>query len=583
MTQPTGQNNNLDTSIRPVSILLDVLAAHGVREIVCSPGSRDTPLLIGVDSRDEFRKTIIVDERVAAFIALGKAIVSRKPVALICTSGTAALNYAPALAEAYYQRVPLIAITADRPAEWIDQDDSQTIRQQEIFHNFIKGSYDIISGREDTDFLWYVNRIVNEGMIRSLNTPQGPVHFNIRLSDPLGKMTERIVEPLRKVDNINPSEISRRYVSEIAQRIAGKKILVVAGFHSPDAALQKAVSRMSYVPNVVVKAETISNLNLPSYCYSIDTTLCRLNKNDKEELSPDVLISIGGAPVSRMLKEWLREYPPGEHWSFSNGNILADCYKCMSHRIEGDPAKFLSMLSGALIKYSFSAIKEKRRSGYFTFDYRAYFNRDSAGRQIQNDERLKKFGWTDLIAYDILLKNIPEDANLFISNGTAIRYAQILTKKIPHATYCNRGVSGIDGSTSTALGGASVYDGPTILLSGDMSFAYDLGAIGSRLADGRLRVVVVNNGGGGIFRFINTTSKLPQLKEYFCADPEVPIKVLSSAYGWEYYSAENADQLEKTIGRFMQFGRREDSPRILEIKTPPEESAETLRKFLFRD
>ena len=180
-----------DTDKSVVRILFNLLEAHGVRRVVCSPGSRNAPLLIAADARKRLETSVVIDERSAAFVALGMAMVSRRPVALVCTSGTALLNYAPAVAEAYYQGVPLIVISADRPLEWIDQDDSQTIRQPEALRNFVKGSYSL-SDREQCDRPgWYETRIVNDAILTALAPKQGPVHINVRLSPPLGATVDR--------------------------------------------------------------------------------------------------------------------------------------------------------------------------------------------------------------------------------------------------------------------------------------------------------------------------------------------------------------------------------------------------------
>ncbi len=181
------QSAFIDTANRSCRMIADVLLEHGVIHVVCSPGSRNTPLLLAVSSRERFKTHVVIDERSAAFMALGLAQVSQNPVALICTSGTALLNYAPAVAEAYYQGLPLIVISADRPEQWIDQDDSQTIRQPGAFAHFIKRSYDIAALPDpEKERLWLTNRVVNDAMIEAMSARKGPVHINVRLADPLG-------------------------------------------------------------------------------------------------------------------------------------------------------------------------------------------------------------------------------------------------------------------------------------------------------------------------------------------------------------------------------------------------------------
>lgn len=571
-----GPHYTEDTEKAPVRTLLDVMITHGVEEIVCSPGSRNTPLLIAASVRQGLKKTIVADERSAAFIALGKSIASGKPVALVCTSGTAMLNYAPAIAEAYHQGVPLIAITADRPMEWIDQDDSQTIRQQDTFQNYIKAGYDIISGRDDADYLWFVNRIANEGMLRSLDGKQGPVHFNIRLSSPLGNTITLPSCPDNGCRVINMEKaclLPKKVIDDLANAAAGKKILVVAGFHKPDSKLNKAIRTLSENPDVFVWAETLSNLHLSPHQYAIDTTISQWDSEAKSRFRPDILISLGGALVSRMLKEWLRLNPPQEHWSIGYGDTAVDCFKSLTLRLSAKESNLISSLAGAL---------KKKSAGLSSESYREIMTAETKRWLEHGMKKAKNAEWSDLAAYRDVFESLPEKCNLYLSNGTSVRYAQLFSRNLPHAEYCNRGVSGIDGSSSTAIGGATMYKGMTVLITGDMSFAYDLGALGSRLADGRMRIIVVNNNGGGIFRFIGSTSRLPQREEYFCADPEVPVEGLATAYGWSYNKAGSSAELKELLpGFFDPAGCSPDSPpRIMEIITPPQKSAEILKGFL---
>ena len=164
----------LTTDKEGIKILIEVLKEKGIRQVVLSPGSRNAPLLVAFAREKQIRHFVVLDERSAAFMALGMAQQSGVPVALVCTSGTAPLNYAPAIAEAYYQRLPLIVITADRPVEWIDQDDSQTIRQQAVFRNIVKASYQLPAELFHADEHWYANRLVNDALNTALKGRQGP-------------------------------------------------------------------------------------------------------------------------------------------------------------------------------------------------------------------------------------------------------------------------------------------------------------------------------------------------------------------------------------------------------------------------
>ena len=565
----------LDTAKQEAAILLDVVMAHGVREAVCSPGSRNTPLILAADARKALKKHVVVDERCAAFIALGIAISSRRPVALICTSGTAMLNYAPAIAEAYYQGIPLIVITADRPLEWIDQDDSQTIRQTDAFRNFIKRSYDITADRNEDDYRWYVERIVNEGMLAACDRKPGPVHFNIRLAPPLGALAPATALP-KKIDSLSPDgHYDTDAIERLADMASGKKVMLVAGFMLPDKATADAVGRLMARPEVAVMAETVSNLGLPSWAHAVDSTISSMSAGEmNDSLAPDIVISIGGALVSRKLKEWLRGIDGLSHWCVGNADVLADCFKALTLSVKGNPADFLDQLADAMERKATSDSATSGASRYGELMRKRQADPSNHCRQcveLTDD-------WCDLVAYREILRAIPENCDLFLSNGTSVRYAQIVDYTPPRRNFCNRGTSGIDGCTSTALGISLADPGRmTVLLTGDMSFAYDIGALGTRLAPDSFRIIVIDNEGGGIFRFIPSTADLPQRERYFCANPQIRVRELAVAYGWEYAVAYNIDELRDRLETMF---LPSPHPRILTVCTPPEESARILCQAL---
>lgn len=556
-----------DTDKSFCSTLFDILELKGVRDVVCSPGSRNAPLLIAASARDNLTKHVVIDERTAAFMALGMAEVSRRPVALVCTSGTALLNYSPAVAEAFYKGIPLIVISADRPLQWIDQDDSQTLRQFEALSNFVKGSYELPSwGNDDAELNWYANRIVNDACCVATTGRKGPVHINVRLSEPLGHKRDREWQSPRVIDMLKADGISNKEViRELAAKVAGSKILFVAGFLPPDSRLHKACEEFCGLPNVAVMTETISNLHLDSLAHSVDSTLTAYDEKTLDEYAPDIVISTGGSLVSRKLKEYLRRNRHRcEHWSLGWHHTTSDCFMSLTKRLEADPARLL---------HQFAAIARKKG---IRSEYSALWSDMKRKACDVKDAYVLSAPWSEMKAYEIMFSQLPQSANLYLSNGTAIRYAQILQKRNPHASYCNRGVSGIDGSTSTAIGGAKRYKGITILMSGDMSMAYDVGALALPDIPDTMKIVVVDNAGGGIFRFIPSTSGLDEREEYFCCRPNLPLKDLARGYGWGYREATSPDELRESFIRMMQSERKE----ILRIVCDGELSAAILKEYM---
>ncbi|MDE7403337.1 MAG: 2-succinyl-5-enolpyruvyl-6-hydroxy-3-cyclohexene-1-carboxylic-acid synthase [Muribaculaceae bacterium] len=578
MNQGDCQSSKLDSEHKDsadptVREVLDVLSAHGVRNLVLSPGSRNTPLLIGVNARCQFSTHIINDERTAAFVALGIALVSKRPVGLICTSGTALYNYAPAVAEAYYHGIPLILLTADRPKQWIDQDDSQTLRQPGALRNIVKASFDIgqetgmsvisKSGEFDTEREWYANRIANEAVITAISQKPGPVHINMRFSEPLNQTIPfdkhrrvRIIEYLRPELRLAPDK-----AKEFAEFLSKKRVMVVAGFMNPDAGLQKHLCKFSALPNVTVLAESLSNLHLSYNACMVDSLLSRMSAKQLEELKPEIVISLGGALVSRQLKDYLRKADI-EHWTLGDTPVSVDCFQHLTRHIEINPVIF------------FAAVTHRIFRSNVTCDYNAGWQTARVNAHNINERKIQSSEWSELKAFNYMLDKIPKSWNLYVSNGTSVRYLQILTKIPPHASYCNRGVSGIEGGNGTALGAAIAYRGTTLLITGDMSFAYDPGILGLTDNTTDLRIIVINNSGGGIFRFIKSTRDLDIREKYLCAPPNLPLSGITDAYSWNYVAAENMNSLSKGMEELINTPHT-----IMEICVNPEISAAELINY----
>lgn len=577
-----------DTTNSGCRILFDLLTARGLRDVVASPGSRNTPLLVAASVRENLDVRMVTDERAAAFMALGIAMVTRKPAMLICTSGTAMYNYAPAVAEAFYQHVPLIVVTADRPRRWIDQDDSQTLIQPSALEKIVKGSFDIpldegakspcANPLFDSEREWMVNRTVNTAWNLAMESVPGPVHINFPLDNPLGEMmditpdlatTVRIIDMPATLRLLPKPEIER-----LASFLADKKVLLTAGFLPPSDALQKALTAFELLPNVAIAAEPLSNLHFPEfhYCYMVDSLLARASEDTLWELRPDVVISIGGALVSRMLKDFVRKSSPAEIWTLGATDPGVDCFQGLTRHIDADAAPLLRAIARISMSYPFSSRFKSMP------EYGSLWRRHREQAAQRNRKNILQAPWSELTAFSTLLAHLPKQYNVYLSNGTPVRYASLLMDTLPHACYGSRGVSGIEGTSATALGTALAYGGPTLLISGDMSFAYYPNILGNPYIPDDFKIIVINNSGGGIFRFIGTTRKLPQREEYFCVPQEIPLPGLASAYGWTYFRADSEQRLQSQLPAF--FG----TPRaILEIVVDPQTSADTLINFLQHD
>ena len=548
-------------------ILVRILEELGVKEAVLSPGTRNTPLVLAFDSSPEIKKLVVIDERSAGFVGLGIALSTRRPVALVCTSGSAMLNYAPAVAEAYYRRIPLIVISADRPPQWIDQSDSQTIRQLETLRNIVKKSVEIPDSQpSDSEAPNFAARQIADAVYCALRTPHGPVHINMPFDLPLG-LNYQDFPDIRIPRVLNrPTSLSTEQIKELAREIADKKILVVVGGMQPNSRLNKAFERLASIQDVTVLAEGLSNLHGPSVITNVDATLAYTKHSEKA--APELVIVCGGSLVSNRMKEYLRHLEGINQWHVGPyADSLQDTFLQLSLAVETEPDLFFPAFASLLAKY-----RAKNLDGSFSEIWRIA-SRDGLLHYRQYNEEAP---WSEFKAISFILNNLPAPFNLHLSNGTAVRYALLHDLKSLHGVWCNRGVSGIEGSTSTSIGASLSYSGPTMLISGDMSASYDIQALSLRGIPNDFKLIVISNGGGGIFRIIDKTSNLPQRESYFCAEPKFPIKELADAYGFSFVEADSFKSLESLYPEFISNC---NAPSILNIKVDPEISAEIFKRY----
>ncbi len=561
---------SISTDHRGAALVIDILAEKGVSEVVLSPGSRNAPLILAVVHHPKMHYKVIVDERSAAFYALGIAQQRGEPVALICTSGTALLNYAPAVAEAYYHSLPLIVLSADRPEAWIDQEDSQTIRQYKALEHFVKGSYQLSSEIYSDEGHWYTNRTLNEAINRAVSGKPAPVHINISISEPLYGLDreywggeERIVRTITPSDSLSAVDIAY-----LAQRIVQRpRVMIVVGFLPPNSALTEALKAWAARDNVVVLTESISNQREESFITTIDRVLAALPDN-KESYRPDTVISFGGALVSKQIKQFLRDSELSEHILLYKGEQLVDTFTHLTTQIAVDPASFLSQL--------LPQVAESIHS-----DYAQRWRAVTQVAEEQHNTFAQRVEWSDWLAFDTLLSRMPCGSKLQFSNGTSVRYAQLFT--YPQVARCdsNRGTSGIDGSTSTAIGAAMVdCESLMVLITGDISFMYDANALWIRQLPENLRIVVMCNGGGGIFRYIIPESGWGEcMEECFETAQQVDVAAVAALHQIAYREASSVAQLHEVLtSAAWQHGK---GAMILGVNTPRTVNDKVLKSYFF--
>lgn len=538
-----------------VQLLVDACKRVGVTRVVLSPGSRNAPLSIAFDEDEHFEIFVIPDERCAAFYALGMAMQSRHPVVLACTSGSAPLNYYPAVVEAFYQRIPLIVLTADRPEEWVDQGDGQTIRQRNVFGEHVVKAGQLLEIHTENQ-RWYAERILAETFQAAIGPSKGPVHINVPLSEPLYETTDQ-VHTLSSWIHAAHEERSLTDQEQTRLRILWKnasKRLVIIGQMAPDPKLQDALNELIKDNSVAVLVEHTSNMQHPYFVSCIDRVLGAMHEDDLAALNPDLIVSLGGAVVSKRIKRFLRA-SDAPVVKFGTDFPWMDTFQQLVYSSQISAAAGVRLLTAwDLEKPVFSG-------------YGSAWNKLSFEAAQRHEAILPTIPFSDLRVMQTILDVIPDDTQLHISNSSMIRYA-LLFDPIKSLIYrCNRGTSGIDGSTSTACG-AALADSKHghVLVTGDLSFFYDSNAFWSKSLPANLRVIVVNNGGGDIFSIIPGPSSTAQHKKIFVAEQEFTAKGICESYDVAYYSAQNEEELDALWSEF--FNEPENGrPKLLEVMT----------------
>ena len=497
--------------------IIQICLAKGIHDIVISPGSRNAPLTIGFASNPNFKCYSIADERSAAFFALGIAQQIKRPVAVVCTSGSALLNYYPAVAEAFYSQIPLIVISADRPQSKIDIGDGQTIRQENVFANHSLYNANLTEEASKAN-----GHKINDA-IDTAFYKKGPVHINAPFEEPLYETVSELsvdamVHNFASLNPITPLEDLTAFV-DIWNKSTKKLVLV--GVNDPNLISDATVEALAKDESVVVMTETTSNLHHPSFISNIDTIITPFTNEDFEDFCPDILVTFGGMIVSKRIKAFLRKYKPKQHWHIDSLRAY-DTFGILSKHFEVHPSTFFE---------SFLPLIKQMKSDYF-----AKMDQIKSIRKEKQAVYLSKVPFSDFMVFDKILKSLPQNSQLQISNSSAIRYAQLMEIEPSVEVFCNRGTSGIDGSTSTAIGAAVVNNKPTIFITGDISFLYDSNALWNNYIPENFKIILINNGGGGIFRILPGHNETEVFNTFFETSHHLTAEHLAKMYGLIYYS-----------------------------------------------
>lgn len=526
-----------------------------------SPGSRNAPLIMAFTADPDFTCYSVPDERSAAFTAMGMTLEDHRPVAVICTSGSAAMNFYPAVAEAFYQKLPLVAITADRPLELIDQGVGQTVRQQKVYGEHVVGEANLLRESGDDLTKAYNQRLINQVMLASV---KGPVHINVPFDEPLYDFSERDEEDLQVIREV-PSVPSPPDLTPFAKIWnASKRIMILAGHMPPDERLVKAVESLNRKSPFLLLTETVTNLPVDNAITTIDRVVNTIDATEKQDLQPDLLITIGGEIVSKMIKQFLSAYPSAQHWHLSDTGEVRDTFQQLKGVIRSEAARFFEVLTDL--------------AGPGNPEYRDKWLRKAALKQDAHLEYVKNAPASDLAAFETIFRTIPKNTVLHSANSASIRYAQLFKHDDSIRHYTNRGTSGIDGCTSTALGHSLNTPNPVVLLTGDIAFLYDSNAFWNDRLPSNFRVIVINNRGGNIFRIIKGPKGQENFERFQETTHNLNLSGVADTFGIEYQKLEELNTLEEILPEFLDLSAS-NGPRILEIVTPRLESPEVLEKY----
>ncbi len=561
-------NPMITTEKSGVALFIQQCYENGMKNIVCSPGSRNAPIIIAIDEHPEMKAIVIHDERSAGFFAMGMAQQLGEPVGVVCTSGSAMLNYYPAVAEAYYQSIPLIIISADRPKELVNQGDGQTIVQLEVYKNHILAEEEIkeyVSTNQEKEQLIL---LVNQTFDIAKRGWKGPVHFNLPISEPLYRTVlnnnDRFSTLERKKDVFQLNQIEKELIR--ATWKSNSKKLILCGQMDKNGAVLAKLNELAVDSSVAILVENTANLKSNKFVHCIDRTLMGISESEVEEFLPDILITIGGAVVSKKIKEFLRNSDIKEHWRVGHAFPNMDTYKALTHSFECSPFEFLTEILKLELQPHTSTFGNLWKQKDFII-------------QDKLVDYFPEIGHSDLKTIETILDYIPENSNLHMGNSSVVRYCQLFDPIGSFNYFSNRGTSGIDGSTSTSAGVA--FAGPSkcnVIITGDISFFYDSNALWNDYLGNNLKIVLINNSGGGIFKIIEGPSNTSQLSKYFEAKHNYKARDLCKGFGVEYFEASTNEQIENSMEEFYADSIN-GRPKLIEIFTPSDINDKVLKQF----
>ena len=504
-----------------VNILTALLVGHGVRHAVCCPGSRNAPIVHNLHACPDVKCYPVTDERSAGFYALGMAQALDEPIVVCVTSGTALLNLAPTVAEAYYQHRRLVVVSADRPSQWIDQLDGQTLPQSDALGHFVRRAV-TLPEPIDAESRWYCNRLVNEALV----VANGPVHINVPISEPLFDFS---------VDNLP---------------VERKMELLPAGMMP---------HTLSHLVRMFIQSQRPMLITGQPLNPHFDEAVALVDNDDR--YVPDLVLCLGGSIVSKRLKRFLRK--AGETWIVNDTGEINDTFMNLTRVFQGDPTVVADQVRFMLEQQSHPFVQ-------LWDDLLAKIAARAAAYQpVYSQMAAVKYFEQQLSSASQL-----STASVHYANSTAIRLANIYAR---HAVCCNRGVNGIEGSLSTAAGFSCVTAERVFCVIGDLSFFYDQNALWNQNLQGNLRILLLNNGKGGIFNMLPGLDQSPARDRLVAAEHQTSAEGICQQNVVIYKKAGDMLAMQEGIDWLLQTDS--ERPLLLEVLTDAAVDAQVLKEY----
>ena len=539
--------------------LVALLKAHGIQKMVLCPGSRNAAIVHTLANIEDFTCYSVTDERSAGFFAIGLSLQGGGPTAVCCTSGSALLNLHPAVAEAYYQQIPLIVISADRPAAWIGQMDGQTLPQPNVFGHLVKMSVNLPEVNTEEDE-WFCNRLINEAILETTHHGKGPVHINVPLSEPIYRFTAKELPEVRVITRYQGLNVYDRDYKGLIDKLnqANKRMVLVGQMNLIYQFDKKFIKPLC--KNFAWLTEHLGNQTTPGMAIrNFDVAVSAMDDIRQEQMAPDLLITYGGHIVSKQMKKYLRNYPPREHWHITPDGKVSDLFGCLTTVIEMDPFEFLEkiafLLEGKPTSYPMMWENWCKTIPKPTLPY------------------------SQISVTGELIKALPTPCTLHLANSSTVRYAQLFTLPDEVEVCCNRGINGIEGSLSSAIGYAATSSRINFMVIGDLSFFIDMNALWNNHIHNNMRILLFNNEGGEIFHTLPGIDKAGgNSRTFITAEHQTSAKGWAEERGFQYMKASDTEEWQETLKDFTSPAEY-PQPILLEVFTDKDSDTKLLREY----